>query len=138
MTDELKGWDWLNEHLLEVSRYEGVRPAERVDFESLSEEIRSQLELILSAMERSELVAFEYDQSERIAVPVILGVSSEGNPLMRGFQTEGESKSGRGPGWRVYQVSKMGPVGWGFDYFKPEDFEFDRNYPWLYKVFYML
>ena len=132
---EPKGWDWLDAQKRGESEYSGVREAIEEEFALLSEATKAQIETILRAMELSELVSFEYDGLDRVVAPFVIGLSSEGNPLVRGYQTEGVSKSGRGPGWRVFQVEKMGEVTRYFEYFDIEQFEFDHDYPWIYKVF---
>jgi len=96
------------------------------------------METILDAMDWPQLIIFRYDGSDRVVAPFVLGVSSEGNPLMRGYKVEGVSKSGRGEGWRVFQVKKMEDVENHHDFFYPEEFQFEEFYPWTFRVFKML
>lgn len=117
---------------------EGVREAELKDFLSLSLESQGKVEEIFDEMEWSEFVVFKYDGSDRIVAPFAVGVSSKGNPLMKGYQTEGGARSGKTKGWKVFQVSKMENLGNFWDFFKGEEFDFDESYPWIYKVFKML
>jgi len=79
-----------------------------------------------------------YDGSDRVVCPFVVGVSMEGNPLMRGYQLEGKSVSGKGEGWRVFQIRKMEMIENYQDFFYPEDFDFNQFYPWIYKVYKML
>lgn len=118
--------------------YEGVRGAETEDIEVLDADSLAKIETILDAMDRPQLIIFHYGESDRVVAPFVAGVSFEGNPLMRGYQLEGESRSGKGAGWRVFQVRKMENVGNHQDFFNKEDFDFDEFYPWIYKVFKML
>ena len=118
--------------------YEGVRGAELEDIEKIEIETQAKMETILTAMEWPQLIVFRYSDSDRVAAPFVLGISSEGNPLMRGYQLEGISRSGKGEGWRIFQIRKMENVGNHQDFFDKEDFDFQRFYPWIYKVFKML
>ena len=117
---------------------EGVRVAEEIDLEPFDPETRVKIQTILDAMDWPQLIIFKYGESDRVVGPFVVGVSSKGNPLMRGYQLEGNSRSGKGEGWRVFQVGKMENIENHQDFFNKEDFDFDRNYPWIYKVFKML
>lgn len=118
--------------------YEGVRGVELEDIRDLDEETLAKIETILEAMEWPQLIVFRYGDSDRVAAPFVIGLSSEGNPLMRGYQLEGVSRSGKEEGWRVFQIQKMERVENHQDFFLKEDFDFNQNYPWIYKVFKML
>jgi hypothetical protein len=89
-------------------------------------------------MEYPQLIAFVYDGTNRVVAPFGVGISSEGNPLMRGYQLEGISRSGKGEGWRVFQIEKMEYLENQKDFFDKNDFDFDECYPWIYKVLKML
>lgn len=93
---------------------------------------------ILEAMAWPQLIIFKYGESDRVVAPFVLGLSSEGNPLLRGFQLEGNSRSGKVGGWRVFQIRKMENLENYQEFFDAEDFEFDRFYPWTHKVIRML
>ena len=118
--------------------YEGVRGGELEDIENIEPESIAKIETILEAMDWPQLIVFRYGDSDRVAAPFVVGISSEGNPLMRGYQLEGISRSGKGEGWRVFQIQKMEKVENHQDFFNVEDFDFQRYYPWIYKVFKML
>ena len=118
--------------------YEGVRGAELEDIENIDPETITKIETILEAMDWPQLIVFKYGDSDRVAAPFVIGISSEGNPLMRGYQLEGVSRSGKGDGWRVFQIRKMEKVENHQDFFNKDDFDFQRYYPWIYKVFKML
>jgi len=118
--------------------YEGVRGAELEDIEKIEIETQAKMETILEAMEWPQLIVFRYGDSDRVAAPFVLGISSEGNPLMRAYQLEGISRSGKGEGWRIFQIRKMENVENHQDFFNKEDFDFQRYYPWIHKVFKML
>jgi hypothetical protein len=125
--------EWNKGHLDEPI-YEGVREGSLDDVVDLDSETRSKAETIFEAMDHQQLVVFFYDGSDRVVVPFVLGVSSEGNLLMRGFQLEGVSRSGKGRGWRVFQVVKMEGLENHQEYFNAVEFDFDPVYPWVYKV----
>lgn len=118
--------------------YEGPRVAEAVDLSSFSSEDRLKIETILDAMDWPQLIIFHYDDSDRVVAPFVLGVSSVGNPLMRGYQLEGNSRSGKAGGWRVFQIRKMENLENHQDFFNKDDFDFQEFYPWTYKVLKML
>ena len=122
----------------EAPPYEGVRIAKWSDFIGLDDLDWLNIEDILNALEWQELLVFEYKERDRVVAPFVFGVSAEGNALMRGFQLEGSSRSGKGAGWRVFQVRELSMLGLYGEWFKAEDFDFDRKYPWIYKVFKML
>jgi hypothetical protein len=117
---------------------EGVRVAEEIDLEPFDSETRVKIQTILDAMDWPQIVIFHYGESDRVVAPFVVGVSSKGNPLLRGYQLEGNSRSGKGAGWRVFQIGKMEKVENHQDFFNADDFDFDEIYPWIYKVFKML
>jgi len=96
------------------------------------------VQTIIAAMEVLMVVMFNYDGSDRVVAPFVMGASKTGNPLVRGYQLEGVSRSGKGPGWRVFQVWKMENLEDYNEYFEPDDFDFQEFYPWIYRVLKML
>ncbi len=117
---------------------EGVRVADTGEILLFDEETQIKIQTIIEAMQWPQLIWFHYGESDRVVAPVVIGVSSKGNPLMRGWQQEGVSRSGKGAGWRVFQIYKMENVQNFQDFFNIEDLDFVREYPWLYEVFFML
>lgn len=112
-----------------------------VDFEAMGisdRETQIKIQIIMEAMDWPQLVVFYYGDSDRVVAPFVVGVSSEGNPLLRGYQLEGVSRSGRGGGWRVFQIHKIENLENHQEFFNADDFDFDEYYPWIYKVFKML
>jgi hypothetical protein len=118
--------------------YEGPRAADTEEFKGLGEETLLNIQTIFDAMDWPQLIVFRYGDSDRVVAPFAVGVSSEGNPLMRGYQIEGNSRSGKGPGWRVFQIVKISNLENHQDYFNKTDFDFQEFYPWIYKVLKML
>jgi len=116
----------------------GPRVAEFWELDGYDPVRTSNILFLLDAMDWPRLVIFTYGASDRLVAPFVIGVSSDGNPLMRGYQLEGHSRSGKGEGWRVFQIDKIENLADGQDFFYPADFDFDEFYPWIYKVYKML
>jgi hypothetical protein len=117
---------------------EGVRVAGGIDLSRIGDVDVEKICTILEAMKWQRLIVFGYGESDRVVAPFVVGVSSDGNPLMRGYQLEGKSRSGKGEGWRVFRVDRMGGVEDYQEFFECEDFDFDESYPWIYKIFRMV
>lgn len=117
---------------------EGIREALEGDLRGHGVDMTEKIRVIYEAMSWEQLIIFNYSGSDRVVAPFVLGISSEWKPLMRGYQLEGVSRSGKPVGWRVFKVSEMLHVENHQDYFRAEDFDFKRFYPWIYKVFKML
>jgi hypothetical protein len=115
--------------------WEGPRPIGWDELVFSNEETEIKFGAIYKAMEGPKLIVFHYGDSDRIVAPFVLGFSSENTALMRGFQLEGTSRSGKGAGWRVFQILWMEDLADHQEFFNPDEFDFDRNYPWLYKVY---
>jgi len=122
----------------EKEEWEGPREAYLKQVDDFGIETAGKMRTIFDAMDWQQLLVFRYTDSDRVVAPFVVGVSSEGNPLLRGYQLEGVSRSGKGPGWRVFQIIKMEKVSNHWEYFNVDDFDFDEFYPWTYKVFKML
>ena len=75
--------------------YEGVRAQDLGDLYDYDRETISKIQTIIDAMDWPQLIIFRYGDSDRVVAPFVVGVSSEGNPLIRGYQLEGVSRSGK-------------------------------------------
>jgi hypothetical protein len=130
-----KVWDkkWFDEPI-----WEGPRVAESIDYHVLKIETRFKIMVLIEAIEWNQFVKFKYGNSDRIVAPFVVGVSKEGNPLLRGFQMVGNSRSGKGPGWRVFQIEVIEKLENHQTYFEKEDFDFDNYFPWIYRVIKMV
>jgi len=115
--------------------YKGVRAADFEEIGFFDEGTQIKIESILDAMVWGQVIVFRYGDCDRVVAPFVVGVSSEGNALMRGYQLEGASRSGKGEGWRVFQIQKMAEVENHWDFFEPDEFVFNDLYPWTYRVF---
>ena len=57
------------------------------------------------------IITFTYDGGgERRAEPHSYGVSSAGNDVLRAYQLEGASVSGKPRGWKLFEVAKIGKL----------------------------
>jgi len=115
--------------------YWRVRVVEEWELDIQDDETFQKIELIYDALEWSNFIIFEYDGRDRLVAPFVIGLSSDGNALIRGYQVDGGSRSGKGAGWRVFQVKKIDNLDQDSDFFNPEDFHFQPGLPWIYKVF---
>lgn len=98
------------------------------------------IDMIVKAIVDNQRLRIVYNQTERVVDPYVFGYSSEDNPLFKAFQVEGESLSGKGAGWRVFQVYKLEEITPEIDslrrpvYFEPLYGDPALTYPWIYEV----
>jgi hypothetical protein len=126
------GWD---KKRTDKPYYLGVRAAGLYELGLLSSVDQDIVDTVLEAMAWGQLIIFRYGDSDRVVAPFVLGASSDWKPLLRGYQLEGSSRSGKGPGWRVFQVEKISLIDNFQDFFDPDEFVFNELYPWTYYVF---
>jgi hypothetical protein len=126
------GWD---KKRTDKPYYLGVRAAGLYELGLLSSVDQDIVDTVLEAMAWGQLIIFRYGDSDRVVAPFVLGASSDWKPLLRGYQVEGSSRSGKGPGWRVFQVEKISLIDNFQDFFDPDEFVFNETYPWTYYVF---
>lgn len=62
---------------------------------------------VCSAIHDRAVVEFNYDGGLRIVEPHAHGNSTAGHEVVRGYQTEGYSRSGKPEGWRLFDVPKI-------------------------------
>jgi hypothetical protein len=77
---------------------------------------------IIKAISKMKLIEFDYDGEYRLVEPHAYGVSKKGNELLRGYQTEGGTKNGVVPDWRLFSVNKIENLN-----VKNESFECERE-----------
>lgn len=65
---------------------------------------------IESAIEGRMILEICYDPGRRIIEPHAYGYSSEGNLLLRAFQTSGASASGEHENWKLFRMDRSGSV----------------------------
>ena len=61
----------------------------------------------INSMNRIELW---YDPGSRIVEPHVIGRSSDGNILLRAYQTEGASESGEHENWKLFRVDRIDSI----------------------------
>lgn len=64
-------------------------------------------DVLTFAIENRRVVTFTYDGHHRVVEPFLLGVTTAGNPSLRGYQTAGTSTHGQVPGWHLFSLSKI-------------------------------
>lgn len=62
---------------------------------------------IAQAISNRRLLRFYYEPGIRVVEPHALGVSADGNILLRAYQTGGASKSGEHANWKLFRVEKI-------------------------------
>lgn len=65
---------------------------------------------ICTAIAKRTLLEFHYDGGSRTVEPHAHGISTASNEVLRAFQVGGYSQSGNPQGWKLFDVSKMGPI----------------------------
>lgn len=63
--------------------------------------------IIGEAISKMKRIEFQYDGGQRIVEPHCLGVTTAGNPALRGYQISGFSVSGAVPDWHMFVLSKI-------------------------------
>jgi predicted DNA-binding transcriptional regulator YafY len=62
---------------------------------------------IAKAINEHRLLRFYYEPGLRIVEPHALGISADGNLLLRAYQTGGASKSGEHANWKLFRLEKI-------------------------------
>ena len=62
---------------------------------------------ICAAIRRREVIELWYDGGARTVEPYCHGISTAGNEVLRGYQTDGYSESGQPVGWKLFEVSRI-------------------------------
>jgi len=93
---------------------------------------------VLDAMDGGVTIVAVYDGFDREVVPVVVGASSLGEPLVRVVQVGGFSRSGHRAGWRVMRIRELSEVSVGWSYGGDVLGGYDPFYPWVYYVYAMV
>lgn len=64
-------------------------------------------ELIIDAIEQRRVIELDYHPGIRFVEPHTYGISSDGNGLLRAYQTAGESASGEHVNWKLFRVDRI-------------------------------
>ena len=67
-------------------------------------------EAIISAIRDRAVLEFVYNGQPRIVEPQTYGISTAGQPILRGYQRGGGSSTGYTRGLRLFEVGKMSKV----------------------------
>ncbi len=62
---------------------------------------------ICSAIDKSQLISFTYDDHSRVVEPHTYGENQKGNSALRGYQIRGGSESGEYHGWKIFLRDEM-------------------------------
>ncbi len=65
---------------------------------------------VVFAIENRWVIRFNYDGCPRVVEPYLLGETTKGTVALRGYQTEGTSRNGKVPGWRLFQLSMIAAI----------------------------
>lgn len=63
--------------------------------------------LLRNAIQEQLCIEVNYFPGRRILEPHAFGISSEGNRLLRAFQTSGASSTGEHMGWKLMRVDRI-------------------------------
>ncbi|WP_411343588.1 hypothetical protein ACE3MZ_18530 [Paenibacillus sp. WLX1005] len=64
---------------------------------------------ISDAIDQKNLLTFFYDGGARTVEPYCYGIGTKGHELLRGYQIDGYSSSGK-LGWRLFKVADMSSI----------------------------
>lgn len=65
------------------------------------------MQLIISAINNSNILQLEYDRKLRIVEPYCFGILHNGNAALLAYQIEGGSTSGEEEGWKIFLISRI-------------------------------
>lgn len=87
--------------------------------------VRASMGLFTTAIKYGMLLNMNYKGGNRYFRPMVVGVNFKGNPVVRGYQTNGFSNTSGGSSiWRMFRIDRMGNMSW--------DGSLDRSTPSLY------
>ncbi|MCX9009683.1 MAG: hypothetical protein OIN66_01050 [Candidatus Methanoperedens sp.] len=78
--------------------------------------------VICSAIRSKQIIRFDYSGGLRTIEPFCYGVSTSGNEILRAYQRDGYSVSGKPAGWKLFRIS-------GVSNLTVTDEHFDGNRP---------
>lgn len=65
---------------------------------------------IMEAINQRRVLNVFYEGYNRLVEPHVYGINSPGNEVVRSYQTDGGSKSGKVEGWKELWISKLDSV----------------------------
>jgi predicted DNA-binding transcriptional regulator YafY len=108
-----------------------------VTFEILEPEVNKEEPLILrilqTAISMRQKVEFVYHDIVRVVEPYELGKNSQGDWIMRGFQTDGDGiRKGAGH-WKHFRVDRMSNIDLTGEFFIPRDEYYELPPSWIWE-----
>lgn len=80
-------------------------------------------DLIVRAISERRVITLDYTAGQRSVEPHAFGLSSNGDLLLRAYQTEGASESGEHRWWKLFRIDRIRSLNLGeasFDGARPE------------------
>jgi len=68
------------------------------------------LSAIRNAIEERKILEIDYPPGKRIIEPHALGYSSDGKLLLRAFQTDGASATGKRKDWKLFSLDRVNGI----------------------------
>lgn len=62
---------------------------------------------IVQAIQSRQVLTINYDPGERVIEPHAVGMSKDGNELLRAFQVSGASASGEHTEWKLFRLDRV-------------------------------
>lgn len=89
--------------------------------------MQHEVALLTSAIEKRQLISLCYEPGLRLIEPHALGYGSEGQILLRAYQTEGASTSREHENWKLFRVDRIQTIdGTGLHFDGPRP-DYKRN-----------
>jgi predicted DNA-binding transcriptional regulator YafY len=91
---------------------------------------------ICEAISKKRVIKFYYEGLERIVQPHVYGKNkTTGKEFLRGYQVGGYSSSGKIPGWRLFDVSKISEIELTDETFDNPAPGYNRNDPQISHIY---
>jgi hypothetical protein len=71
------------------------------------------------AIQNRKLVKLFYNGGSRVVEPYVFGISGDGKELLRCYQLTGDSEHSFPRGWKLFEVTDIGPISLLKDSFRP-------------------
>jgi predicted DNA-binding transcriptional regulator YafY len=92
-------------------------------------------ELLCRAIDEQKVVTFNYNWRYREIEPYLVGIhEDEDEPMVRCFQTDGESVSGGLPDWRLFRLRRMSNLEITDESFEPRRTQYKPTDPAMSSV----
>ncbi|MDR0866594.1 MAG: WYL domain-containing protein [Candidatus Symbiothrix sp.] len=91
---------------------------------------------IIYAIKEKKLIQFDYDGESRTVEPYCYGLTTKGNEVIRAYQVDGYSSSGR-MGWKLYDLAKADDIEVSDESFEVRD-DYKKGDKGMSTIFYEL